>query len=210
MSTIESVQYYSACPQCGAANVGNEKCDYCGASLIKSRINTTDFSYQKTSEEEKNYMEDSYLPQVNGKIFEKDDFLLFFCPIFGGIFLLVPTVIFIAFSSAGIMEIWVFAMLVLFWIIGAAGIAPLVNYFVKKKKCKSGRIIKGIVRGYDETMMTVNGKPVLMVRLLVDKDTEPKILCLNTGSTKKLYPLGKEITLQGYDNNFVLVQEKIG
>ena len=49
MAVVESYEYYSACPQCGAANVGKEKCDYCGTSLIKKKINT-EVSYERNDE----------------------------------------------------------------------------------------------------------------------------------------------------------------
>ena len=207
MSRMESIEYYSACPQCGAANVGMDKCDYCGASLIKSRVNT-DFQYSKNSEEEKNFEEDSYYPEIKGKIYTNDTFLLLFCSIFGGAFILVPAIIMIAFISAGIMEIWVVAMLLLFFAIGIGSLIPLINYYVKKSKCKQGEDISGIVRGYEETMVSVNGRPVLAVRLLIDEMTNPKILILNTGETKRKYPLGRVITLRGYDNNFIIVENR--
>lgn len=211
MSIVEKYEYYSACPQCGAANVGSEKCDYCGASLIKSKINTNSniTVHERDEQEEKNYQEDINYPEVKGKIFEKDEFLFIFCPLFGGIFLLVPTIIFFAFSSVGILEPWVILMLALFWIIGAAGLYPLINYFYSKNKCRNGREITGIVRGYQESMLIVNGRPVLNVRLLVDQQTEPKILVLSTGNTRKQYPLGKVLKLRGYNNKFIIDEDKL-
>lgn len=208
MAVVESYEYYSACPQCGAANVGKEKCDYCGTSLIKKKINT-EVSYERNDEEEENFRQDSDYPEVRGKICEMDSFLLLFCPLFGGIFLLVPTIILIAFSSAGIMEPWVFLMLIMFWLIGIGGISPLFVNLYKSAKCKTGDQIAGIVRGYEESMVTVNGKPVLYVRLLVNERTDPKILVLNTGKNRKPYPLGKVIKLRGYNNNFIIEKEKL-
>lgn len=208
MSGVESIEYYSACPQCGAANVGLEKCDYCGASLIKSRVKTNN-AYDKSAEEDKNFKEDMDYPEIKGKIYEKDEFLLIFCPIFGGVFVLVPTIIMIAFISTGIMEGWLFAMFALFYVIGIGALIPLFSYFIKRGKCKRGKEITGIVRGYEEQMILVNGKPVLSVRILIDEKTDPKILVLNTGNTRRIYPLGKVITLKGYENNFVIVEKKI-
>lgn len=206
----ESIEYYAACPQCGAANVGKGKCDYCGASLIKSRTTTSsDFNYSRQEEEEKNLQEDMNYPEIEGKIYEIDEFLLIFCPIFGGMFILVPTIICIAFSSAGIMEIWVLAMLAMFWMIGIGAFVPLINSFVKRSKCKNGREISGVVRGYERTMVEVNGRPVLKIRILIDERTDPKILLLNTGGTSRKYALGKVIKLKGYDNNFIIVKEKL-
>lgn len=210
MSTIESYEYYSACPQCGAANVGNEKCDYCGASLIKSKTNANVTILSNRDEREQiNLEEDAYYPEIKGKLFEKDEFLFIFCPIFGGIFLLVPTVILIVFSSTGIMEPWVFAMLALFWIVGIGGIYPIINYFITKAKCKNGREVRGIVRGYQESMVLINGRPALSIRLLVDQYTDPKILVLSTGTTTREHPIGKELKLRGYKNKFVIEQARL-
>jgi len=205
---MESIEYYSACPQCGAANVGNEKCDYCGASLIK--IKTTHKEMPgKTDEEEAYYQEDSRYPEIKGRLLEKDEFLFFFCPLFGGIFLLVPTIILVAFSQVGILELWVVAMLSVFWLVGIGGIMPLILYFVRKAKCRNGKEITGIVRGYEKTMIVVNGSPVLAVRVLIDQWTSPKILILNTGSSRRGYPLGKEIRLKVYKNNFMIVENRL-
>ncbi|MDO4188019.1 MAG: hypothetical protein Q4D29_03440 [Lachnospiraceae bacterium] len=208
MATVESVEYYSACPQCGAANVGLEKCDYCGASLIKRKTNT-EFRSEMSDEETENLRQDADYPEVRGKLYEPDPFLLMFCPIFGGIFLLVPTIILLAFSSVGIMESWLYLMLGLFWLIGIGGISPLIVSLYKNVKCKNGNLITGIVRGYEESMVLVNGKPMLYVRLLVNERTDPKILILNTGKSAKVYPIGKVMKLRGYNNNFIIEKEKL-
>ena len=58
-------------------------------------------------------------------------------------------------------------------------------------------------------MVMVNGSPTLRMRILIDKETEPKILVLNTGSTRRVYPIGKTIKLKGYNKNFIIVENKI-
>ena len=70
MGVMESYEYYSACPQCGAANIGHEKCDYCGASLIKKRVNTKLSNYDEfESEDDRNLREDD-LPKGASRYME--------------------------------------------------------------------------------------------------------------------------------------------
>ena len=210
MGVMESYEYYSACPQCGAANIGHEKCDYCGASLIKKRVNTKLSNYDEfESEDDKNLREDIDYPVINAKLFGNDSFLVIFCSLSGGGFLLIPTVLCISFVSTGIMEMWAYAMFLIFWLIGIGALIPLINHIIKKSKCNKGTEIEGIVRGYEKSMVMVNGSPTLRMRILIDKETEPKILVLNTGSTRRVYPIGKTIKLKGYNNNFIIVENKI-
>lgn len=210
MGVMESYEYYSACPQCGAANIGHEKCDYCGASLIKKRVNTKLSNYDEfESEDDKNLREDIDYPVINAKLFGNDRFLVIFCSLFGVGFLLIPTVLCISFVSTGIMEMWAYAMFLIFWLIGIGALIPLINHIIKKSKCNKGTEIEGIVRGYEKSMVMVNGSPTLRMRILIDKETEPKILVLNTGSTRRVYPIGKTIKLKGYNNNFIIVENKI-
>ena len=210
MGVMESYEYYSACPQCGAANIGHEKCDYCGASLIKKRVNTKLSNYDEfESEDDKNLREDIDYPVINAKLFGNDSFLVIFCSLFGVRFLLIPTVLCISFVSTGIMEMWAYAMFLIFWLIGIGALIPLINHIIKKSKCNKGTEIEGIVRGYEKSMVMVNGSPTLRMRILIDKETEPKILVLNTGSTRRVYPIGKTIKLKGYNNNFIIVENKI-
>lgn len=205
MSVIESYEYYAACPSCGAANVGIDKCEYCGASLIKKKINTNTTGHGMSEQEEILYQEDINLQEVDGKLCENDPFLLLFCPIFGGAFILVPTIIAIAFTSVGIMETWVMLMIGLFWIVGICGFAPLVLNIYGKIKCKNGEEVTGIVRGYENTMVTVNGAPCLAIRILIDQYVEPKILVLRTGNTKRKYQIGKSISLRKYKNKYIIL-----
>ncbi|MDY5639745.1 MAG: hypothetical protein SPF36_01425 [Lachnospiraceae bacterium] len=210
MGVMESYEYYSACPQCGAANIGHEKCDYCGASLIKKRVNTKLSNYDAfESEDDRNLREDIDYPVINAKLFGNDSFLVIFCSLFGSGFLLIPTVLCISFVSTGIMEMWAYAMFLIFWLIGIGALIPLINHIIKKSKCNKGTEIEGIVRGYEKSMVMVNGSPTLRMRILIDKETEPKILVLNTGSTRRVYPIGKTIKLKGYNNNFIIVENKI-
>ena len=210
MGVMESYEYYSACPQCGAANIGHEKCDYCGTSLIKKRVNTKLSNYDEfESEDDKNLREDIDYPVINAKLFGNDSFLVIFCSLCGGGFLLIPTVLCISFVSTGIMEMWAYAMFLIFWLIGIGALIPLINHIIKKSKCNKGTEIEGIVRGYEKSMVMVNGSPTLRMRILIDKETEPKILVLNTGSTRRVYPIGKTIKLKGYNKNFIIVENKI-
>ena len=82
---------------------------------------------------------------------------------------------------------------------------------IKKGESISFDDIRNILtrEGFEKSMVMVNGSPTLRMRILIDKETEPKILVLNTGSTRRVYPIGKTIKLKGYNNNFIIVENKI-
>lgn len=208
MGVKESIEYYSACPQCGAANKGNGVCEYCGGSLIKRRINEKT-EFPGASEEEANLMEDYNLSEVNGKLRERDMFLLIFCLVFGGSFTLVPVIIGVAFTSAGIMEGWVILMLAVFLLVGICSFIPLIRSAVHAAKCKMGEPVSGIVRGYENSLSSINGQPVLNIRLLVDKDTNPYILVMGTGKTKRQFKPGTVIYLKRYKNSYIYDKDKM-
>jgi len=204
MKNVEQIEYYSSCPSCGAINNGSKFCEYCGATMVKAKSVS---NYGREDIEEEYLQEDANLPIIRGKKASRDPFLLFFCPIFGGTFLLVPTIILIVFSSVGIMEPWLIAMLSLFWLIGICGIAPLFVNLISRAKCKNGEIVKGTVRGYDHSMYMINNRPALNVRLRIYEDGKYKILILGTGQTSRQYALGRELTLKRHNKYYMVVEE---
>lgn len=205
MSVTEVFEYYAECPACGASNRGNSVCDYCGASMIKSRTKSTDGT-GVSDIEENNERDDSILPHIKAKSGNVDTFLLLFCSIFGGGFILVPLIVMIAFISTGILEPWVLGMLLLFFIIGFSSLIPLVINIRNVMKTKKGDIISGTVRGYAKTATYINGECVLRIKVLIDRDTEPKIVIFNTGETTRMYPINTEIKLRRYENYFSIVK----
>lgn len=203
MAKIEKIEYYETCPNCGAANSGQETCLYCGTLLIKRRI------FEETdseSLEERFKQEDSYLPVIHGKSGKVDTFLKIFCPIFGGVFLLVPTFLCIMFSSLGMMEAWVLGMFSIFWIVGAGSLLPLIISISNSKKCKNGTVITGMVRGYENGLYSINDSPVKIVLLKITQDGQDKILKLNTGKTSKSYALGAILRIRNYQNIYRIEQ----
>lgn len=213
MNVVESVEYFPSCPQCGASNNGKELCEYCGTSLVKRRINQSiglaGFGMANNSLEEENMMEDSDLREISGKSGNLDPFIIMFCLIFGGCFCLVPIIIGVAFTGSGIMEPWVFLMLGLFLLIGLGSLAPLVIAIISNIKCKTGEPVSGIVRGYSKSMVSVNGSPVLNMRLLMDENDEKYILVLRSGSTERRYKIGSTVHLKRYKNKYIIDKEKM-
>lgn len=203
MSGYQTIEYYQTCPSCGANNNGKEFCEYCGSSLVKSTTRT-EYESPVKAQEYANEAEDAMLPIIEGKYCGIDSFLLLFCPIFGGGFILIPTILCIAFVSSGIMEGWAYAMFGLFWMIGIGAMIPLFVSISRSAKCKKGERITGIVRGYEEDhSVLINGRPRLCVRILVEHNGTPSILVLSTGGTNRRYALGQQVTLRNYDDKYV-------
>lgn len=202
MKVTKTIEYYPSCPSCGAANTGAmDRCEYCGALLIKRTVQES-MGIQSDAEME-NYMEDSSLPVIHGKYCGKNGFMTVFCLIFGGMFVLVPFIVGAAFLTVGVMEPFVFAILIPFMILGVCSLSPIVVSKVNRTKCENGKIVTGIVRGYEDSMVMVNNRPVQCIRLKIDDFVEPKLLIVSTGETRRMYPIGATIRLRNYGNYYM-------
>ncbi len=201
MENLSSIEYYSTCPACGAASGNKDVCEYCGASLIKKK------TFQKSttnSLEEQFEEEDRNIPMFKGKSCNKDTFLLLFSLIFGGCFLIVPIIALSIFLSTGLMEIWVLPMMLLFMVIGACSFIPLILSTVRRSKCKNSPVLQGIVRGYADGSIIINGKPVQMVKILVNLPSGPKIALINLSDSTKPYVVGSSIGIRNYQRYFLI------
>lgn len=199
MSTIETLEYYESCPGCGASNDGSGVCPYCGSSMIKSRkISKPARSIEDTFREE-----DRGLPVVKGKSGEINSFMKFFCPLFGGIFITVPTALFFAFAGAGLMEFWLIGFFSIFWLIGFGSLVPFIANIARNMKCKRGKRVMGTVRSYENSTITVNGSPALILRIRVD-DTNPYIVQINTGESTREYSVGSRLVLRVNDDCYLI------
>lgn len=202
MSFAESVEYYPECPSCGAKNTGGSLCEYCGASMIKKKIK---FGNSGQSDiEEENEREDMSLPHINGKSGHLDPFIILFCSIFGGGFIIVPLILSIAFLSSGILEIWVAFMLIVFFLVGVGSLIPLVLNLYNGAQCKKGDILTGVVRGYSRTGTMINGDYVLKIKLCVTKNGNPTIVSFSTGKTVRTYPIGETVKIRNYKDYYII------
>lgn len=199
-STINSLEYYSSCPSCGAVNTGKKFCEYCGASMVKKA--TQMVNEPSMTIENSFLMEDVNLPLVKGKNCGKNLFMVLFCSIFGGMFFMVPTIICITFIATGIMQPWIIGMLSLFWVIGIGALTPMILSIKNRSKCKNGKHITGIVRGYEDSMVMVNNRPVQNMRIRID-DENPRIVLLSTGVSYCRYPVGGTVRLINYENYYM-------
>lgn len=191
MNTVETLEYHESCPGCGASNDGTGVCPYCGSSMIKSRR----ISKSTQNPADAVYAEDMGLAVVKAKSGEVNSFLKIFCPLFGGIFIAVPTILFFAFLSFGLMEFWLVGFFSLFWIIGFGSLVPLIASISRNRKCKSGKRLRGIVRGYSNSNISINGAPALNIRIRVE-DAQPFLVQFNTGETSQEYPIGAHLFLR--------------
>ena len=202
-ATEERIEYYDVCPNCGARSKVQDTCEYCGSSLIKSVIRS-ERNIPVVDYEEELRAEDAKYPILPCRSCGRNTFLNLFCGIFGGCFILVPFIVGTAFIGAGIAEMWVIAMLGLFLLVGVGSLVPLIINISNTVKCKSGDLISAKVRGYENTMSSINGQPVLAVRLLINKDGRPGIIVLNTGKTTRSYSINQEIEIRNRDNLYML------
>lgn len=192
---VENIEYYSACPACGAAGKGKSFCEYCGTSLIKARTITEE---TKESIDERNLTEDAGLPVIEGKRAGKNAFLWIFCSIFGGTFLLVPSFICLVFLTMGMMEPWLILFFTLFWIIGIGALIPLIGNIYANIKCRDGCEVYGTVRGYENGNYTINGRPVQNMRVRIQTPEGTKLLILGTGETNRKYAPGQNLVMKNY------------
>lgn len=200
-----SVEYYSTCPSCAAANQGGDTCLYCGTSLIKKV--TSGYGNSDLMDRELEYEdEDANLPHVKGKACTSDSFLTVFSLVFGGMFLAIPTVIFSTFVASGIFQPIMIGFFGIFWAVGIGSFIPLIMNIKNRMKVKNGRIISGIVRGYDRSSVSINDRPVLIMKVLIEEYPENKILLLNTGNTMRTHSLGATVRLRNVDNIYEILQ----
>lgn len=201
MRTVETIEYYEECPACGASNDGSGVCSYCGSSLMKSRtVQQIDQPLEDVLSEE-----DRNLPLVKGKCATVNTFLKLFCPLFGGIFLVVPTFISGVFFASGMMALWLIPFFSLFWIIGVGGFAPLVRAFRRNKRCKNGAQMVALVRGYSNSSTSTNGTPTKNICLRIEQGG-PYLVEFNTGETKRLYPVGSRVLVRTDGQNGYLIE----
>lgn len=204
---VSSVEYYSKCPSCGAASGNKEVCDYCGSSLIKKRVYESEGIINSLEEQYK--IEDEKVPVFRGKGCNRDLFLVLFTGIFSGCFILVPTIIIIAFSNVGMLDSFLIPIMSIFYVIGIVAMIPLILSTVRRIKCKKSPELNGIVRGYsDNKLVMVNGSPAKMVRILVELPSGPKIAEISTGNSDKPYSIGKMVKIRNYKNYFYIDEEK--
>lgn len=218
MAIISSVEYYSSCPSCGATNNGKKKCEYCGNSLIKKTTQkSTDYDLYAGNGFGSDFYSNQYqgidsefssYPIIKGKNCGVDPFMILFSLIFGGCFTFVPLIICITFIATGIMEPWVILMLSVFWIIGIGSFVPLIIKTDARAKCKKGKVVTGVVKGYENSLVSINNRPVQNVCVLIDEFTDPKILVVSTGVTNRPYPLETTIQLKNYKDYYLITTGK--
>ena len=206
MSSYQTVEYYQACPSCGAVNTGKDRCEYCGSSLIKSTVHK-EIPSNVSEQEYANELEDAALPIIHGKNSGKNVFLVLFCSVFGGVFFFVSTILFVSFVSSGNMGTWLYFFFAAFWMIGIGALIPLFLYLIRRSKCKHGTEMTGIVRGYEENpALLINGRPVLRVKILVNQESNPSILVLSTGDGIRRYAIGQRLQIRNYNDNYRIME----
>lgn len=207
MATIENIEYYVECPSCGAHKEDADFCQYCGTSLIKSRTVTSADSERLT---DVFFREDHGLKRVEGKTSDFPKELKLFCALFGGLFLFVPTFLCFVFMAVGIFEIWLLLFFGIFWVIGAASFIPWIRANKARSNTAHGTVLVGIVRGYENSNISVNDRPVQKVMLRLscpdDPSYQPIILHLNTGSTNCKWPLGEKLVLRNWQDYYQIIE----
>lgn len=199
MSTVEKIEYYSTCPSCGAPSDPSGTCPYCGSSLVKNRVVTE----LDASEEDAILQEDMSLPIVKGKCGKVDSFFKIFCPLFGGIFVLVPTILCVAFSVVRFLNAFMFLFCLPFFAIGLGALIPLFVAMSNEKKCLEGQRLVGIVRGYENSSVSVNGSPVKIIRVRVDEGGS-RLIVFSTGNAQRTYPIGSKIVLRNSGEHYLI------
>lgn len=178
------------CSNCGAA-VTSEICPYCGS-----------VTNVETSEA---YME---YPVLNCK----EAALGFWTTVFPLIFAVMFTIagiVMLTVAISGIAEDGatpiVILMFIPFLLIGIAAtvivLKNVIRYAILKSK---GKHITGIVYGYTNDNVRINGSPAQIVKILVDTQQGKRFIMYQLGDTSKPYGVNTEIKLIVYKNIFMI------
>ena len=86
----------------------------------------------------------------------------------------------------------------------AAGItlAYFLVSFVVTRQC--GREEKAVVYGYTEADWTINGKPALRMKLLIDTPEGKRFIFYDTKTTVRKYPINEVVRLRVFGKFFLL------
>ena len=201
MGYIEKTEYYTECPHCGAPRgASGDVCEFCGSSLIKGKeiVDTSGGDPYDV------YLaQDAGLPVVTGKLCGTKG--NGFWVIFGGMFFLLPTVMFIAFLNSGMTEAWIVLFFLPFWAVGIGTLSIPIRSAFYKKKCEGECELHGTVRGYESGDVLINDRPVQNLRVRVSRNGREELLLLKTGQTSRTHAVGSSITLKNYKDRYLIV-----
>lgn len=196
MATITK-KYYESCPNCGGHSENdNPFCSFCGASLIRSE--KIEFNKREDL-----FADDTPVDIVSNAI-PSASFLPIFFMGFGAFFAVFPLSVGIIISIAtGDLIGLLFVMI--FLLIGLGFFIPGVILFNKGRKItKLGKTYDATVLGYSESMVMMNNRPILNIKVRAYMDGIGKCVQLNTNSTDAKWAIGSTIKIIGYGNSFLI------
>lgn len=127
--------------------------------------------------------------------------------IFALCFLGIPTI-----TALSIPDVGVGLFLIPFLLVGGTAafitIFSLVKYLMVMKK---GKRISGIVCGYEDDDVRINGRPAQIVRLLINTPVGKRYIMYKLGNTSQPYAIHSTVSLLAYKNYFKIMdnEEKI-
>lgn len=204
MAVVKTEEYYETCQGCGAPFENKTKCSFCGNSFVKSMTEQY-LDSSKSGEEAAAELEDKGLAVVRGKVANIGGGEMIFYVIFSGMFLGVPTFILFIFLLVGLMEWWMIFAFGVFYLVGGGVLVSMLRTKAMQKKCEKGRPLEGIVRGYLNSNFYINDNPVLIVKLRVEENGEPKLLYLKTGTTTRPWSIGSRVSLRNSGEYYLFV-----
>ena len=92
------------------------------------------------------------------------------------------------------------SVLVLLWLIIIA--FPLSKYIYLRY---FGKEIEAVVHGYLNDVYKISGKPIQIIKLLVQTYDGPKYILYQSGRVDRLYQLNEKIKLKAHKNRFLIV-----
>lgn len=185
MEVIEKTE----CPNCGAP-VTSEICPYCNTA---TGINTAAANMEYPVIECK----EAHLGFFNTA------FPIIFAVGFGFFGFVFP----IAFASTDQFKT-VLAMCSIFALISVVAFVIVLRTIIKYSLVKAkGKDINGIVYGYMDDNLLINGGPAQIVKIKVDTDEGPRFILYQTGDTKQPYKINGLIKLKVYKDIFRIEKE---
>ena len=84
-------------------------------------------------------------------------------------------------------------------------IKRIIRYIIVRKK---GKIVRGVVKKYFDDSISINDKPVQIIKLEIITDDERKEIDYRSSETEKKYEINTEIELYNYDNMYIIKDKK--
>lgn len=180
------------CPNCGAP-ITTEICPYCNV-ITGLDTKNADMEYPVIDCKEANIT------------FWNVCFPMIFAISFGFFGFVFPLIFLLAGSREFIGVVLICSIFAIIGVVAfVIGIKPIIRYFSIKR---NGKEISGIVYGYMDDNILLNGIPAQIVKLLIDTNDGKKFILYQLGDIKQPFKINSTIKLKVYKDMFLIENKK--